>query len=142
MINQKNLITKSLLGLFLLCFVVSGYTDASNYEVGDVFQSKKRTSSVILYRLKNDILADVRRDEETGAFDINNPTGGFRQRDTRYLYEVQKGDRIILLKSLEEGQLFLVSLVPKKKAKYLDNPYFYVIPKKFNQLVFVEHLTE
>ena len=134
MINQMNLIKKSLLGLFLLCFVVSGYTDASNYEVGDVFESKKRTSSVVLYVLKNDLLADIRID--------SNKTGVFRQRDSRYTYDLQKGDKIILLKSFEKGKLYRVALVPKRKSQKDDNPYYYVVPAKFNQLVFVEHLTE
>jgi len=134
MINQMNLIKKSLLGLFLLCFVVSGYTDASNYEVGDVFESKKRTSSVVLYVLKNDLLADIRID--------SNKTGVFRQRDSRYTYDLQKGDKIILLKSFEKGKLYRVALVPKRKSQKDDNPYYYVVPAKFNQLVFVEHLTD
>ena len=58
MINQMNLIKKSLLGLFLSCFIVTGYADASNYEVGDVFEAKKRTTAVLLYVLKNDLLLD------------------------------------------------------------------------------------
>ena len=134
MINQMNLIKKSLLSLFLLCFVVSGYTDASNYEVGDVFEAKKRTSSVVLYVIKNDLLADIR----TGS----SKTGIFRQRDSKYTYDLQKGDKIILLKSFEKGNLYRVALVPKRESKQDDNPYYYVVPTKFNQLVFVEHLNE
>ena len=134
MINQMNLITKSLLGLFLLCFVVSGYTDASNYVVGDVFESKKRTSSVVLYELKNDLLTDIRRDPSK--------TGVFRQRDSRYTYDLQKGDKIILLKSFEKGNLYRVALVPKRESQRDNNTYYYVVPAKFNQLVFVEHLTD
>ena len=134
MINQMNLIKKSLLSLFLLCFVVSGYTDASNYEVGDVFEAKKRTSSVVLYVIKNDLLSDIRRD--------SSKTGVFRQRDSRYTYDLQKGDKIILLKSFEQGNLYRVALVPKRESQRDDNPYYYVVPTKFNQLVFVEHLNE
>ena len=134
MINQMNLMTNSLLGRFLFCFVVSGYTDASNYEVGDVFESKKRTSSVVLYVLKNDLLMDIRID--------SSKTGVFRQRDSRYTYDLQKGDKIILLKSFEKGKLYRVALVPKRKSQKDDNPYYYVVPAKFNQLVFVEHLTD
>ena len=134
MINQMNLIKKSLLCLFLSCFVVSGYTDASNYEVGDVFQAKKRTTSVLLYVLKNDLLLDIR--QHSGK------TGIIRQRDSRYVYELQKGDKIILLKNYEDEKVFRVALVPKKKSKGSDNPFYYVVPTKFNQLVFVEHLTE
>ena len=134
MIKQMNPIKKSLLALFLLSFAVSGYADASNYEVGDVFEAKKRTTGVLLYVLKNDLLADIRTD--------SSKTGVFRQRDSRYTYDLQKGDKIILLKSFEQGNLYRVALVPKRESQRDDNPYYYVVPTKFNQLVFVEHLTE
>ena len=135
--NKKmNPIKKSLLILFLLCFAVSGYSDASNYEVGDVFESKKRTTSVVLFELKGDLLRFIRQH--------GSKTGSFRQMDTQYTYEVQKGDKIVLLKSLKEteGEVFRVALVPKKKLKNQDAPFYYVVPKQFYQLVFVEHLTE
>jgi len=134
MINQMNPIKKSLLALFLLLFAVSGYTDASNYEVGDVFESKKRTTAVLLYVLKNDLLLDIR--QHSGK------TGIIRQRDSRYVYELQKGDKIILLKNYEDEKIFRVALIPKRKSKGSDSPFYYSVPTKFNQLVFVEHLTE
>jgi len=136
MIKQMNPIKKSLLILFLLCFAVSGYSDASNYEVGDVFESKKRTTSVVLFELKGDLLRFIRQH--------GSKTGSFRQMDTSYTYEVQKGDKIILLKSYKEaeGEVFRVALVAKKKSKKRDSPYYYAVPKQFYQLTFVEHLTE
>ena len=134
MIKKMNLIKKSLLALFLLSFAISGYTDASNYEVGDVFEAKKRTTSVLLYVLKNDLLLDIRQH--------SSKTGVVRQRDSRYVYELQKGDKIILLKNYEDEKVFRVALVPKRKSKGSDNPFYYVVPTKFNQLVFVEQLTE
>jgi hypothetical protein len=136
MIKQMNPIKKSLVILFLLCFTVSGYSDASNYEVGDVFESKKRTTSVVLFELKGDLLRFIRQH--------GGKTGSFRQMDTSYTYEVQKGDKIILLKSFKEaeGEVFRVALVPKKKSKNQDAPFYYVVPKQFYQLVFMEHLTE
>ena len=136
MIKQMNPIKKSLLVLFLLCFAVSGYSDASNYQVGDVFESKKRTTSVVLFELKGDLLRFIRQH--------GSKTGSFRQMDTSYTYEVQKGDKIILLKSYKEaeGEVFRVALVPKKKLKNQDAPFYYAVPKQFYQLVFVEHLTE
>ena len=134
MINQMNPIKKSLLALFLLSFAISSYTDASNYEVGDVFEAKKRTTSVLLYVLKNDLLLDIRQH--------SSKTGIVRQRDSRYVYELQKGDKIILLKDNEDEKIYRVALVPKRKSKSSDNPFYYVVPTKFDQLVFVEHLTE
>jgi len=129
-----NLIKKGLLATFVLMFTVTGYTDASNYEVGDVFEAKKRTTAVLLYVLKNDLLLDIRQH--------SSKTGVLRQRDSRYVYELQKGDKIILLKNYEDEKIFRVALVPKRKSKGTDNPFYYTAPSKFNQLVFVEHLTE
>tara|TARA_B100000029_G_C16884954_1_gene708120 strand:- start:42 stop:446 length:405 start_codon:yes stop_codon:yes gene_type:complete len=134
MINQKKLIKKGLLALFLLTFTVTGYSDTSNYKVGDVFEAKKRTTAVLLYVLKNDLMLDIRQHSSR--------TGVIRQRDSRYVYELQKGDKIILLKEYEDEKVFRVALVPKRKSKGSDNPFYYTVPTKFNQLVFVEHLTK
>ena len=131
-----NLVKKSLFLVLLFCFAVAGYSDASNYEVGDVFESKKRTTSVLLYKSKLDLHQRVREPDAA--------TGNWTLIYGKYTYTLQKGDKIILLASLEERgkQFYQVALVPKRKAKYLDSPYFYVISDNFNQLVFVEHLTE
>tara|TARA_B100000029_G_scaffold323838_1_gene316219 strand:- start:576 stop:974 length:399 start_codon:yes stop_codon:yes gene_type:complete len=131
-----NLVSKSLFFILLLSFTFNGYSDASNFEVGDVFESKKRSTSVLLYKSKLDLHQRVRVP--------NAATGAHTLIYSKYTYTLQKGDKIILLGSLEERgrQFYRVALVPKRKAKYLDNPYFYVVPDNFNQLVFLEHLTE
>ena len=131
-----NLVKKSLFLVLLFCFAVAGYSDAPNYEVGDVFESKKRTTSVLLYKSKLDLHQRVREPDAA--------TGNWTLIYGKFTYTLQKGDKIILLASLEERgkQFYQVALVPKRKAKYLDSPYFYVISDNFNQLVFVEHLTE
>ena len=126
---------KKIFFLFLLCLTVNGYCDASNYEVGDVFESKKSTTSVLLYKSKLDLKELVREPFASGTWKLIH---------SKYTYTLQKGDKIILLASLEERgkEIFRVALVPKKKALYQNNPYYYVVPDNFNQLVFVEHLTE
>ena len=131
-----NLVKKSLFLVLLFCFAVAGYSDASNYGVGDVFESKKRTTSVLLYKSKLDLHQRVREPDAA--------TGNWTLIYGKFTYTLQKGDKIILLESLEERgrQFFRVALVPKGKAKYLDNPYFYVVPDNFNQLVFLEHLVQ
>ena len=131
-----NLVKKSLFLVLLFCFAVAGYSDDSNYGVGDVFESKKRTTSVLLYKSKLDLHQRVREPDAA--------TGNWTLIYGKFTYTLQKGDKIILLASLEERgkQFYQVALVPKRKAKYLDSPYFYVISDNFNQLVFIEHLTE
>ena len=129
-------VKKNLFLIFLLCFTFNGYSDASNFKVGDVFESKKRSTSVLLYKSKADLHQRVRLQ--------NAATGAHKLIYGKYTYTLQKGDKIIILESLEERsrQFFRVALVPRRKAKYLDNPYFYVVPDNFNQLVFLEHLVE
>ena len=132
----------------LLCFVVNGYSDVSNYEIGDVFESKKRTTSVVLYKFKADLLMllsnthQLRRSKS--RHDSYPYSGSLRYLEPRHKYDLQKGDKIILLDRLEEheGEVFQVALVPKRKAKYLKNPYYFVLSSSFNQLVFAEHLNE
>tara|TARA_B100000029_G_scaffold266116_1_gene262124 strand:- start:574 stop:972 length:399 start_codon:yes stop_codon:yes gene_type:complete len=131
-----NQVKKNLFLILLLCFTFNGYSDVSNFKVGDVFESKKRSTSVLLYKSKLDLHQRVRVP--------NAATGAHTLIYGKYTYTLQKGDKIILLESLEERgrQLYRVALVPRRKAKYLENPYFYVVPDNFDQLVFVEHLTE
>ena len=126
---------KKILLLFLLCFAVNGYSDAANFEVGDVFESKKSTTSVLLYKSKLDLKELVREPFASGEWKLIH---------SKFTYTLKKGDKIILLESLEERgrEIFRVALVPKKKAIYQNNPYYYVVPDNFNQLVFVRHLTE
>ena len=126
---------KKIFLLFLLCFAVNGYSDATNFEVGDVFESKKSTTSVLLYKSKLDLKELVREPFASGTWKLIY---------SKYTYTLQKGDKIILLASFEERgrEIFRVALVPKKKAIYQNNPYYYLVPDNFNQLVFVEHLTE
>ena len=118
-----------------MCFAVNGYSDATNFEVGDVFESKKSTTSVLVYKSKLDLKELVREPFASGTWKLIH---------SKYTYTLQKGDKIILLASLEERgrEIFRVALVPKKKAIYQNNPYYFVVPDNFNQLVFVEHLTE
>ena len=126
---------KKIFLLFLLCFAVNGYSDATNFEVGDVFESKKSTTSVLLYKSKLDLKELVREPFASGTWKLIH---------SKYTYTLEKGDKIILLASLEERgrEIFRVALVPKKKALYQNNPYYYVVPDNFNQLLFVEHLNE
>ena len=139
---------KKIFSFLLLCFVVNGYSDVSNYKIGDVFESKKRTTSVVLYKFKADLLMllsnthQLRRSKS--RHDSYPYSGSLRYLEPRYKYDLQKGDKIILLDRLEEheGEVFQVALVPKGKAKYLKNPYYFVLSSSFNQLVFVEHLNE
>ena len=126
---------KKIFLLFLLCFAVNGYSDATNFEVGDVFESKKSTTSVLLYKSKLDLKELVREPFASGTWKLIH---------SKYTYTLEKGDKIILLASLEERgkEIFRVALVPKKKAIYQNNPYYFVVPDNFDQLVFVEHLTQ
>ena len=66
-----NPVKKSPLLILLFCFTVTGYSDAFNYEVGDVFESKKRTTSVLLYKSKLDLHQRVREpDAATGNWTL------------------------------------------------------------------------
>ena len=91
-----------------MCFAINGYSDVSNYEVGDVFESKKRTTSVVLYKFKADLLMllsnthQLRRSES--RHDSYPYSGSLRYLEPRYKYDLQKGDKIILLDRLEEQE--------------------------------------
>jgi len=139
---------KKILLLFLLCFAINNYSNGSNYVVGDVFESKKRTTSVVLYKFKADLLMLLSNTHQLrrsiSRQDSYPYSGSLKYLEPRYKYDLQKGDKIILLDRLEEqeGEVFRVALLPKRKEKYLKDPYYFVLSDSFNQLVFVEHLNE
>ena len=137
---------KKIFLLFILCFAINGYSDVSNYEVGDVFESKKRTTSVVLYKFKADLLMLLSNTHQLrrsiSRQDSYPYSGSLKYLEPRYKYDLQKGDKIILLDRLEEqeGEVFQVALVPKRKAKYLKNPYYFVLSGSFNQLLSLIHI--
>ena len=139
---------KKILLLFLLCFAINNYSNAFNYVVGEVFESKKRTTSVVIYKFKADLLMLLSNTHQLrrsiSRHDSYPYSGSLKYLEPRYKYDLQKGDKIILLDRLEEqeGEVFRVALVPKRKAKYLKDPYYFVLSDSFNQLAFVEHLNE
>ncbi len=135
MINQMNPIKKSLLVTLLFCFTLSSYADERAYEIGDVLLCKKKTSSVTLFRSKKDLMKQMRSPyDETGG-------NSYKTYNPNIVYQVLKGDRIILLEALRDGQVYRVALI-KKKKRGDDSPYFYVSSKSFKNLVFSEHLKD
>ncbi|MFL2706100.1 MAG: hypothetical protein ACJ0GU_06955 [Gammaproteobacteria bacterium] len=128
---------RALSALLMLVFALAVYSDSREYKEGDVLQSKKKTSSVVLFKSKNDIMTyQIRKNYDNYAW------RGYRELDGRSTYDLEKGDKIILLKKLEEGKIFMVALVKRKKSNSYGNTYFYVDPRSFKNLAFSEHLTE
>ena len=79
-----NPVKKNLFLILLFCFTLTCYSDASNYEVGDVFESKKRTTSVLLYKSKLDLHQRVREPDAA--------TGNWTLIYGKFTYTLEKGD--------------------------------------------------
>ena len=126
--------------LLLTAFILAGnaLAEGATYKEGDVYQNNKRTSSVFLYKYQPDLMNQSQRSHE--PLGLLGPSG-FSQVESRDMYELEKGDRIILLESLRGGELFKVALEMKKKKK-AKNHYYFVETKSFKYLIFTEHLTE
>ena len=100
---------RALSALLMLLFTLAVYSDSREYKEGDVLQSKKRTSSVVLFKSKNDIMTyQIRKNYDNYAW------RGYRELDGRSTYDLEKGDKIILLKKLEEGYFIITFLTIEK----------------------------
>ena len=108
------------------------------YKEGDVYQNNKRTSSIFLYKYQYDLMNQSQTYHE--PLGLLGPSG-FSQVESRDMYELEKGDRIILLENLRDGELFKVALEMKRKKK-AKSYYYFVETKSFKYLIFTEHLTE
>ena len=98
------------------------------YEVGNELVSKKRTSPVALYYHENDLVRYLQRkvyDElNYGRISVN----------PRDLYQIEKGDKIKLLESLRNGDIFRVQLLSSRRSfNSKVNPmgsYYYFVDSK------------
>ena len=126
--------------LLLTAFILAGnvLSEGVTYKEGDVYLNNKRTSSVFLYKYQYDLINQSETYHE--PLGLLGPSG-FSQVESRDMYELEKGDRIILLESLRGGEIFKVALEMKKKKKE-KNYYYFVETKSFKYLIFTEHLTE
>ena len=126
--------------LLLTAFILAGnaLSEGVTYKEGDVYQNNKRTSSVFLYKYQHDLMNQSQTYHE--PLGLLGPSG-FSQVESRDMYELEKGDRIILLENLRDGELFKVALEMKRKKK-AKSYYYFVETKSFKYLIFTEHLTE
>ncbi|HIC27326.1 MAG: hypothetical protein MK371_02435 [SAR86 cluster bacterium] len=122
--------------LTIFSLASSSLAEDVTYKVGDVYQSKKHTSFVLLFHFKQDLFYEMRRSHETVGL------SGYREIDSRHTYDLEKGDKIVLLESLKDAKAFRVALVKKKKKKIKESPHYFVQSENFRHLVFTEHLTE
>tara|TARA_B100001123_G_C15330624_1_gene1031101 strand:+ start:177 stop:614 length:438 start_codon:yes stop_codon:yes gene_type:complete len=145
MIKVMNILKKTLLLFVTLSLTVGVYAASRSYEVGDVLLCKKKTSSVTLFLHKMDLMKQIRSPYDSiGVTNYKNfnPSG---------VYQLAKGDKIILLESLRDSEIYRVALVKREKRKSKQSPYqtkqstsvyYFVDPKSFKNLAFSEHLAD
>lgn len=127
---------KGFLALIAILLSVYTFSSSTKYEVGDVLLCKKKTSSVTLFKYEKDLMKQIRSPyDETGGT-------AYKPYHPNNVYQVLKGDKIILLESKKEGSIYRVALVKKKKRGGMQSPYYFVNSKSFKNLAFSEHLTE
>ena len=103
---------KKLLLVYGLLLAFNSFAENIIYTVGDELESKKRTTPAALYNYKNDLIR-VLDGRVYGQY-------GRSSGDGRHIYQIRKGDKIRLLESLRNGDIFKVQLLedPSKGSYY------------------------
>ena len=100
------------------------------YIIGSELESKKHYS-LVLYHYKNDVLRiNLTRD-------FFNPNQDFLYDiavDSRDLYKVRKGDKIKLLESFRDGDIFKVKLLKKDSKR----DYYFVETESLKNYILIE----
>ena len=100
------------------------------YVIGSELESKKH-NSLVLYHYKNDVLRiNLTRD-------FFNPNQDFLYDiavDSRDLYKVRKGDKIKLLESFRDGDIFKVKLLKKDSKR----DYYFVETESLKHYILIE----
>lgn len=121
---------KKVLYLCSLLLSTSLLVETIVYEVGNELVSKKRTSPVVLFYHENDLVRYLQR--KVYIFDELNY--GRTSANSRDVYQIEKGDKIRLLESLRNGDIFRVQLLSSRKSfNSKVNPmgsYYYFVESK------------
>ena len=118
---------KKIFLLFSLTLAINAFTDNIIYEAGNVLESKKRTTPAVLYHYKNDLvrLLDSRVFGQYGRSSGN----------SRDIYPIRKGDKIRLLESLRNGEMFKVQLLEGRRQ---GSFYYFIETKTLKHFVLIE----
>ena len=100
------------------------------YIIGTELESKKH-NSLVLYHYKNDVLRinftrDIFNPNQDSLYDI--------AVDSRDLYKVRKGDKIKLLESFRDGDIFKVQLLKKDSKR----DYYFVETESLKHYTLIE----
>tara|TARA_B100000965_G_scaffold405187_1_gene438272 strand:- start:2853 stop:3233 length:381 start_codon:yes stop_codon:yes gene_type:complete len=120
------------LNVLILILPLSIFAEEVGYQEGDSFKSKK-SREVVLYQYKTD--ASRVNTALTFAFNL----GDFMEYaavDSRDIYKVRRGDTFLLTKSIQDGDIFQVTLTSKKT----NNEKYFILAKdlKDNSLIQLE----
>ena len=113
--------------LLSLSLTINILAEGIVYEAGNELESKKRTTPAVLYHYKNDLvrLLDSRVFGQYGRSSGN----------ARDVYQIRKGDKIRLLESLRNGEMYKVQLLEgRKKGSY----YFFIETKSLRHFSLIE----
>ena len=109
---------KKLFLVFSLLLVNYTFSGDLVYGEGNELESKKRTSPAVLYQYKSDLIRLL----DTRVFLFDQLNYGRSAAHVKHTYKIEKGDKIKLLESLRNGEIFKVQLL--KKGPEGSHPYF------------------
>tara|TARA_B100001013_G_C24608851_1_gene442261 strand:- start:459 stop:848 length:390 start_codon:yes stop_codon:yes gene_type:complete len=118
---------RKLLLIFGLFLAIDVFAESVIYKAGTELVSKKRTSPAVLFYYKNDLIRLL----DTRVFGQYGRSSG----DARNIYQIRKGDKIRLLESLRNGDIFKVQLLEEpSKGSY----YFFIDSSNLKHFSLIE----
>ena len=118
---------KKLLLVYGLLLAFNSFAENITYNAGDKLESKKRTTPAVLYHYKNDLIR-VLDGRVYGQY-------GRSSGDGRHIYDIKKGDKIRLLESLRNGDIFKVQLLTdRQKGSF----YYFIESKNLKHFSLIE----
>lgn len=118
---------RKLLLIFGLFLAIDVFAESVIYKVGIELVSKKRTSPAVLFYYKNDLIRLL----DTRVFGQYGRSSG----DARHIYQIRKGDKIRLLESSRNGDIFKVQLLEEpSKGSY----YFFIESSNLKHFSLIE----
>ncbi|MEC7910332.1 MAG: hypothetical protein VYC46_01380 [Pseudomonadota bacterium] len=122
---------KHLIGLLVLFFSLSTQAEQETiYEIGDELEARKH-SSLVLFHYKKDVNKVILLKKQIISYEDN---FNFATVDSRDLYKIKRGEKIILTESLKEGEIFKVKLMEEKPKR----KYYFVETESLKHYVLLE----
>ena len=122
---------KHLIGLLVLFFSLCTQAEQETiYEIGDELEASKNFS-LVLFHYKKDVIKVILLKKQIFSYE---DFFSFATVDSRDLYKIKRGEKIILTESLKDGEIFKVKLMEDRAKR----EYYFIETESLKHYVLLE----